>query len=231
MLYGETGAQPLICTIKQRILNFWAKLVHGKPEKFSSIIYRILLYDKTLNIEHQWLKNVENILNELGFTFVWESQNVYDLKWFLNATKLRICDQAKQNWYSSINDSPKCITYRIFKDTFCQENFLSILPKGSRIIFTRFRTTNHRLPIETGRWVNIERTQRKCSLCNENDLGDEYHYLFKCNYFSAQRQTYIDSYYYIRPNTLKFNQLFCSNDLDVLSKLCKFLSIIMNHFS
>ena len=38
----------------------------------------------------------------------------------------------------------------------------------------RYRTSNHRLPIEVGRYVNLERNDRKCELCNVNDIGDEY---------------------------------------------------------
>ena len=32
----------------------------------------------------------------------------------------------------------------------------------------KIRTSNHHLPIETGRWNNILRDLRKCSLCNRN---------------------------------------------------------------
>ena len=41
----------------------------------------------------------------------------------------------------------------------------------------KLRTSNHYLPVETGRWNNTERHERKCTLCNENELGDEYHYI------------------------------------------------------
>ena len=34
-----------------------------------------------------------------------------------------------------------------------------------RITYCRFRTGNHRLPIETGRWHRIERQNRHCNLC------------------------------------------------------------------
>ena len=42
----------------------------------------------------------------------------------------------------------------------------------------KLRTSNHYLPIETGRWNNTERHERECTLCNDKDLGDEYHYIF-----------------------------------------------------
>ena len=36
-------------------------------------------------------------------------------------------------------------------------------------------------PIETRRYINTERQNRMCTLC-ERGIGDELHYLSKCNY-------------------------------------------------
>jgi hypothetical protein len=33
--------------------------------------------------------------------------------------------------------------------------------------FCKFRTLNHKLPIEYGRWHNIARNMRFCNLCNQ----------------------------------------------------------------
>ena len=42
----------------------------------------------------------------------------------------------------------------------------------------KFRTSNHYLHVETGRWRNILYENRLCAYCNKNDIGDEFHYLF-----------------------------------------------------
>ena len=47
-----------------------------------------------------------------------------------------------------------------------------------RISFTRFRTSSHRLKIETGRWSQIPRDQRTC-VCNEGVQTEE-HVLTAC---------------------------------------------------
>ena len=49
--------------------------------------------------------------------------------------------------------------------------------------FCKFRTLNHKLPIEYGRWHNITRNMRFCNLCNQNEIGDECHYMLECNIF------------------------------------------------
>ena len=59
------------------------------------------------------------------------------------------------------------------------------MPLKSAISLAKFRTMNHKLPIEKGRWDNIERNQRTFNLCNREALGDEYHFLLECDYFNA----------------------------------------------
>ena len=57
----------------------------------------------------------------------------------------------------------------------------------SAIILARFRTMNHKLPIEKGQWKNIEWNQRLYSLCNKYALGDEYQFLLECDSLNTQR--------------------------------------------
>ena len=56
--------------------------------------------------------------------------------------------------------------------------------KENVIALAKFRTSNHKLPIETGRWSNIPRNQRICHLC-ETEIGDEYHYIMKCAFLTT----------------------------------------------
>ena len=58
------------------------------------------------------------------------------------------------------------IMYRIFKEVFEFEPYLTLLPE--RIIFTQFMLGNTKLPIATGRWFNIDRNERYWTLCNRN---------------------------------------------------------------
>jgi hypothetical protein len=50
-------------------------------------------------------------------------------------------------------------------DFFQGELILDVLNDKNRFTFCRFRTSNHRLPIEVGRWTNVERHNRLCQLC------------------------------------------------------------------
>ena len=92
----------------------------------------------------------------------------------------------------------------------------------------KFRTSNHSLPIETGRWENVPFDDRKCQLCHKNELGDEFHYLFCCTYFETERKRHLKPYFYKRPNIIKLKELLASDNLATLKKLSEFVQIVIN---
>lgn len=47
-----------------------------------------------------------------------------------------------------------------------------------------------------GRFYNKVREHRTCHVCNNNLLGDEFHYLFNCTSFNDIRKKYLDSYFF-----------------------------------
>ena len=71
------------------------------------------------------------------------------------------------------------------------EMFSSFIFFYLRIPFIKIRTCNHRLPIETGRWSNIDRNLRMCTMCDRKSIGDEYHYIMECTYFSNERKNIV----------------------------------------
>ena len=62
-----------------------------------------------------------------------------------------------------------------------------MLSERLRIIFTKFRLADTKLPSETGRWFNIYRNERYCILCNRNKIGDEFNLLLQCDTLGDQR--------------------------------------------
>ena len=52
----------------------------------------------------------------------------------------------------SVDKSPKALNYRLYKKGVSLENYLEILKDNDLFLLCRFRTSNHRLPIEIGRW-------------------------------------------------------------------------------
>ena len=141
----------------------------------------------------------------------------------VEAIKLRLKDQFKQEWQHDIMNSNKTIVYRIYKDTHCYENYLSKLNSKSRLALCRFRLSNHKLPIERGRFSNIERERRFCQLCNENMIGDEFHFILECPALQHLREHFLPKYCQTCPNTLKLYNLFTTRNMNILNRLCKYI--------
>ena len=92
------------------------------------------------------------------------------MNWLRLTVSRNLKDQFEQNWHLLLEESPKAVNYKVFKDSFSSEAYLDILDNKNLVEFCRFRTTNHKLPIEAGRWLNTSRQNRNCTLCKNNEL-------------------------------------------------------------
>ena len=101
--------------------------------------------------------------------------------WFKRTVKYKLLIASKQEWVDEIHNSNVCLNYRIFKKLET-EKYLDVQDDKDRIALTKFRCGNNRLPITTGRFTNLPRNQRICTLCNSHEIGDEYHYIFQCKF-------------------------------------------------
>ena len=229
MLYGELGRHPISITIKSRIIGFWTHIINGKSTKFVNLIYKKLL--QTGPHLFKWTRNVQAILQEVGRNDIWLNQNENISSNTHKLVKKILFDQFVQKWHNSLQQSSKGRNYNLLKDNPSLEEYLTILPRAKYIPLLKYRTANHFLPVETLRWQSIDISERKCTLCDNNqDTADEFHYLFICKYFDAQRKQYIKPYYFRRPNILKYKDLFSSKSQEKLSNLSKFVTIIMKEF-
>ena len=137
-------------------------------------------------------------------------------KWLKLVVKNNLVDEFKQTWTSMTEHSPKGDNYNLFKHDLKFEDYLDVLDDKDKFLLVKFRTSNHRLPIEVGRWRNIKRENRICNLCNGRNLGDEFHYLFECPSLLNERKKYFEPHFINRPNILKFCNLMNSKSVSVL---------------
>ena len=157
------------------MLCFWSRLM--TTEKLSSKIYKLLfkLYANE-NSQTLYVKNIQNILDNIGLSFIFRNQMHVNIIWIKTHVKQILIDQFIQNWRSEIGNSSRGNFYSLFKQEFCIQPYLLRLEQKYRIYITKFRLCNIRIPIETGRWQKITRENRKCTTCSKDVIGDEYHY-------------------------------------------------------
>ena len=228
MVYGETGKLPLKTTIKKRIIQFWYNIVTGKTDKLAFQLYKIMFQDYSRGTaKYKWLETIETILNDTGFSHVWLEQKTDLLG--NKEIKQRITDQGIQNIESKCRNSNKGKGYLSLKTSWNTEHYLSVLESKKTKTLIKFRTANHKFPVETGRYRQIPLIERKCPFC-VNMVGDEYHYLLECSKFENIRNKYIDKKYHVRPSMHKYVSLIQSKNREELQNLCVFINIAMNKF-
>jgi hypothetical protein len=160
------------------------------------------------------------LLNQYLMTVVIQTFGILKIyKWLFESITLRLTDQFKQNWHSTLQIAPKALSYRLFKLDSRFEKYLDVL------------NDKNRLPIEVGRWTNVERHNRLCHLCQSREIGDEFHYVLQCPNFVSDRKNLIPKYCFIKPNTLKLSLLFSKKKPETIGKLCKLIDIINKKIS
>ena len=234
MIYGETGRYKLSNTVHMRTLNFWCSLLTGKQTKLSCTLY-ILIKTMHDDVENafcsRWIQNVKSILYRSGFGGCWDNQEILNVTWLKRAIDLRLKDINRQDWLSDVNENGQCLNYRIFKDSLDFEPYLVKCNNEDSRNLCKFRCGSNRLPIISGRYEGIPRSSRLCTLCSVGLIGDEFHYMFQCEYFTEERKVFIPKKYINRPNTLKMNELFNTKNMKVLFKLAKFVKVILQKLS
>lgn len=232
MVYGEVNRLPVEIHIKCRVLNYWSRLINPLfHDKISSTVYRLLfkLHNAGL-FDSSYISFIRNTLNELGMSDLWLNQTNINTSSnvFKNKVKRALEDQFLQSWYHSIDNDSICCNYRMFKTVFSSEKYMRTLPTNLAVRMARFRTTNNNLPVNILRYQNVPRNQRLCVKCNMNDIGDEFHYLFRCPFFKKKRQDCLPKYFLKKCNAIKFKELFEISKKKML-KLAYFIRFIQDN--
>ena len=109
-------------------------------------------------------------------------------------TSNRITATAKGNLYKHLINEFRLQTYLT-------------QPLDFRYLKEIAKMSAHKLNIELGRYNNIERSERICTLCDTKEIEDKYHFILQCPRYSNLRNAHIKQYYHRRPNVLKLVQL------------------------
>jgi hypothetical protein len=74
------------------------------------------------------------------------------------------------------------------------------------------RISAHKLPVESGRYTKTPYEDQVCTLCQSNEIGDEFHYLLSCSNqnISETRNIFLNELYGINSSFRLFgkNNLF-----------------------
>ena len=193
IIHGETGSTDVATTVHTKMVNFWARLVNGKPGKISSVLLRISqkLHDSTVNpIMSPWLKKIKDTLSTAGLNEMWERAKSGPIPNIDGQIKSKLLEVFKHDWESKLADDmdPELFLYKIVSPTFCNQpaSYLS-LPVNQAIALAQVRSRNNKaFPVIKHKFDQV--LDLNCPLCNSLDPADEIHYLFRCPVFDNLRR-------------------------------------------
>ena len=224
---SEQGRHPMSFSIVQNILKYWHRLENlddtypllkaAYTTSVSNFNKNNLSWFGSIDMFKQLLPQLTPHLKSSTSTFK------YHCKCILNSYFL-------EKWYQKKEELSNCgklDTYCTIKQNFGLEPYLLILRKfEKRKILTKFRISSHNLMIEKGRHYGIPREERICPNCKL----EEVHFLLSCPCHSQSRINLLSM---ISMRCHLFNSLSKNNqflwlmnceDVDVLFKLCEFIS-------
>ena len=186
MLYAELVRKPIDILIKTRMIGYWISLVNNKNQnKFSRKIYDIMLAEYNTGQNFKWIDFIKQILISVGEPGLFNQNFIENPKATKERISNRLNDIYTQEWTAKLQLSSKGRNYSVFKQNLNFGSYFTTLDRNVYLPIIKFRTSNYKLPVEIGRWNNTPFGERKCPLCNLNDIGDDFHYLLKCSFFET----------------------------------------------
>ena len=162
LLYNELKRPDIIATIQDSQYKFFQKI-------------------EMLDEEYAMVKSILRLCNNTPFVSHYRSLTPNNKENNVSERESRILesDAAMLQYYTTVANARKK------SSIYC--NFVD---DRKRSIITRWRLSNHKLLIETGRYhvPYIERMDRKCWQCNV--VEDEHHAIYVCPTFSFIRESY-----------------------------------------
>ena len=196
-ILGETGRYPLAIESVINTVKYWHRLqkVHE-----SSLIHKAYKEMKHANSENSWYGAVESLLTKSNITCD------IAIKHLIKSIKAELQGQFLTFWKNKLFDDRnkpngnKLRSYRSYKNTFQQEEYLTLRSKVQRGDFSRLRLSAHKLQIEIGRYgkkgERKDPQDRLCLHCVNNECEDEFHFVMKCTLYEDLRTnlfTYVRS--------------------------------------
>ena len=230
MIYAETGRYPLSIDIKLNMIKQWLKIIRSDDNKLIRLVY-CSMKDCSVRVSkrNNWVLNIKELLYSTGFGYVWEQQTVNNEYQFIREFKRRMQDMYVQQCFGEIRDSSRCRLYREIKFTFEMEPYLqNNCNRELRQCLTKIRLSSHKFLVERSRWAKpqIIYQEKKCTLCGQLDVEDEYHVLLICSQYSGLRAKFIRKQFYVKPSMLKFQKLLTTTNSKDLQRLMTFIKLI-----
>ena len=232
MVYGESGCFTVLNHVLSRMTTFYMRLLNGNKNKLSYIMYQVMRRKFFNEPEFicPWMQMIENTFNRIGMGEIWTFEGMgQKTNYIKHVVKIRIRDIYIQEWADETGNHDYCTAYKGMKKEWGFEKYLIDLNYHQRISLSKFRCRSNYLPITKSRFTPCTDEELECPLCDTKEIGDELHYLTKCEYQANSREEYLGKRMIENIDRQSLDTFF-NVDVDTLIKTSNFVHIIMNVF-
>ena len=234
-VHVELGRFSIDVNVHSAMLKYWYRLITLPETRLVSHCYWSLLNNPM--VTDPWLNSVKNIILSTGQYFVWQNQKQLcslgpiGIKRNLCFMKQNLKDQFIQQSITKMANESKLHLFRNAKETLHVSNYLSkIKCRETRSLFSKLRLGVLPLEVEKGRRSKVDRNQRLCKICCNNQVEDETHFLFECAALANQRLPFYNNLLLTSPQVanftnnqklmhLYFNENISTSALDISGRL------------
>ena len=216
-LNGDTGWLPCVYRQWLSIIRFWNRLITTEENRLIKTVFNI-----DYNVcKNNWCSELKSILCRIGLSDYYNNKLVINM----NLAELKIKQYYGSKWSTSVQQSPKLRTYKLFKDSFTTEYYIKLnLRKNERSLLAQLRCGILPLRIETGRYIGEKINDRLCLFCDSSQIESETHFVVTCDFYTRIRSDIFGELF----DTGAFVQLSLNNKLGYLMmnhvrKLAKFI--------
>ncbi|KAL3700010.1 hypothetical protein R1sor_018032 [Riccia sorocarpa] len=175
LLRAETARLPLGIEALIESITYARRLRNQASDRYSTQALKA-------SRSHGWYADLTRWAARWGLSeSFWDSVDIREELTHLVVRKLWHEPSPRQCYY--LRDISPLLPYK-------EKPYLSINDRKVRHAFARFRISAHTLNVEEGRWKNIPREDRICSVCTLGKVEDEYHTLLVCPGFSDLRESF-----------------------------------------
>lgn len=184
---GELGRNTVIPTVYVKIVKYWLKLITVESTRAIHQCY-LRQYRLAERGEKCWAWEVKQLLFKYGCGYAWIDQRVDNTESFIYDFKQRCMDIDRQLWYGNVQQSNLLRFYKTIKSDLSLENYLKCeLTLVNVNMIARLRGGLLRIAINEGRWTQVPLLDRKCPICNLQEIENEEHFVLKCPAWSGYR--------------------------------------------
>ncbi len=236
---AETGKYPLCIRIFDKIMKYWVR-IRTSTNRLLSESYQSNKHGQ-ISGKQSWMRVVDFLRKTTNVTQDPKMDPTFNNK-LVNQFKSTIRHMYEAWWKKQAvpTGENKLDYYYGFKKCFKYETYLDNIPRHLRIHMTRFRISSHCLPIEVQRYNKKRkaRVERKCDICNLDEMGDEEHYLLRCcnSEIAYGREQFIKNIKITNEQLVQFNNKnlfgYCMSMKDpaVQAPMSGFVKLILDTF-